>query len=437
MEKERALVQNLIDGMLPGDRIKIVAYMNDNAIYTNNWYTSSSSASYILNNLESIYRRQYGTNISATAAYNGNVSYGLLAILIASSQRPSAGNQRMGFIIHAGDVYNSGSASMQASIIREMDKISNIQLNAITVGGGENTFLREQIESRGGQTFILTSTEELAELLQDFFDQEHEGFEVKEFDYTDTDGDGLYDTYEINGVRIQNGKIVYTDPYNSDSDGDGISDFEEMGGVPDTWVSWVGINEYSAVINRMVSDPNQTRCLDERYMLADSFDYLPYNEKLYNRIFIEDTGKIDADGNAIYGLSRIYHSNPDQLTTFEICSIWSKAAIQCSLAENLAPRAATFLKDYLGITEPRYYYYAASMFIDEHNKWGVMDNLYDLVKEATNYIREDETIYVTTRANKQLSGSRYRGIIRIGLLPYMRQMEVRSRKSVMTGRSIQ
>ncbi|MDE6530723.1 MAG: cellulose binding domain-containing protein [Lachnospiraceae bacterium] len=404
LEKERALVQNLIDGMLPGDRIKIVFYTNDNAFYTNNWYTSASSASYILSNLESIYRRQYGTNLNATAAYNGNVSYALLAMSIAGNNRPSASNQKMGFILHAGNVYHADSVSMQTSIIHEMDKLSNVQINAVTVGGGENSFLQEEIENRGGQIFILTSTEELAELLQDFFDVEHEGYEVKEFDYTDTDGDGLYDTYEINGMRVQNGKIVYTDPYHSDSDGDGISDFDEMGGVPGEWIAWTGNHECSAVINRMVSDPNHSRSLDDRYMLVDNFDYLPYNEELYNRIFIEDTGKIDADGNVIYGLSHIYQSNPDQLTTLEICSILSRVAIQCSLVKDFAPRSVTFLNDYMGNTKHRYFYYAASMFVDGQNNEGVKDNLYGLIKEATKYIREGETIYVTMRPDKPLSG---------------------------------
>ncbi|MDR0918280.1 MAG: hypothetical protein LBM93_03395, partial [Oscillospiraceae bacterium] len=46
--------------------------------------------------------------------------------------------------------------------------------------------------------------------------------------FADTDGDKLYDFYEINGMRIQNGSIVYTQPNNKDSDNDKLEDGEEI-----------------------------------------------------------------------------------------------------------------------------------------------------------------------------------------------------------------
>lgn len=51
---------------------------------------------------------------------------------------------------------------------------------------------------------------------------------TSDFDTTDTDGDGLYDAVEAAGIRLQNGKIIYTDPTNPDSDNDGLLDGEEI-----------------------------------------------------------------------------------------------------------------------------------------------------------------------------------------------------------------
>jgi uncharacterized protein (TIGR03034 family) len=44
----------------------------------------------------------------------------------------------------------------------------------------------------------------------------------------DSDGDGLYDTYEIEGMKTPYG-IIYTNPDMKDSDGDGLTDGQEMG----------------------------------------------------------------------------------------------------------------------------------------------------------------------------------------------------------------
>jgi uncharacterized protein (TIGR03034 family) len=44
----------------------------------------------------------------------------------------------------------------------------------------------------------------------------------------DSDGDGLYDSYEIEGMKTPYG-IIYSDPNKKDSDGDGLTDGQEMG----------------------------------------------------------------------------------------------------------------------------------------------------------------------------------------------------------------
>ena len=48
----------------------------------------------------------------------------------------------------------------------------------------------------------------------------------------DSDGDGLPNCIETNGMINNIGELVYTDPYNPDSDGDNLSDGEEMGYIP-------------------------------------------------------------------------------------------------------------------------------------------------------------------------------------------------------------
>lgn len=377
LAEEKAVVQNLINGMIEGDRIKIVFYTNDNCFYTTYWYASSSSAANILNKLEYYYFRAYGHSLTASGAYNGNVSYALMGMAAAGmGQNPA--NRKMGFLIHAGDVYNVGTSYMQAGIISELDKTlaGGLAVNTISVGLIENDFLEQQVVSRGGQSFVISTTEELEEALKTFFEWNHEGYEIREFDYLDSDGDGLYDTYEINGMRIQNGTVVYTDPYNSDSDGDGISDCDEMGGLPDQWKHYMNGNEYTNTVNRMNSDPNSAnRVLDVNYMLVDDLDYLPYTMNQYENIFLLNTGKTDCDGNEIYGLYHIYNSNPEELTQEEIQDILNRTIVQCCVTCKLTPRAQTFILDYLYNNQNRYYYDATSIFQSSNSLDAFDDNI--------------------------------------------------------------
>ncbi|MFC6758243.1 MULTISPECIES: hypothetical protein [Haloarcula] len=46
--------------------------------------------------------------------------------------------------------------------------------------------------------------------------------------YSDTDGDGLPDSIELNGIPLGNGRTVETDPLDPDTDGDGLEDGEEI-----------------------------------------------------------------------------------------------------------------------------------------------------------------------------------------------------------------
>lgn len=404
LSEEKAVVQNLINGMIEGDRIKIVFYTNDNCFYTTNWYTSTSSATSILNKLEYYYYWAYRHWLVSSGAHDGNVSYALMGMATACRGQSNT-NQKMGFIIHAGDVYNVHTSSMQASIIRELDKVGDLGINAISVGLMEDDFLEQQVVSRGGQSFVITTTEALEEALQSFFDMEHNGYEVREFDYLDSDGDGLYDTYEINGMRIQNGTVVYTDPYCYDSDGDGVSDCDEMGGLPDHWKHYMKGNEYSNIINRINSNPNnQNRILDVDYMLVDDMDYLPYTMNQYENIFLLDTGKADSDGEEIYGLYHIFNSNPDQLTQAEIQDILDRSITQCVITCKLTPRAQTFLLDYLHNKQNRFFYDATSIFMVENAVDNLGNNIYPLLDAAINHIQEGETIFITPKPSAKTYG---------------------------------
>ena len=103
---------------------------------------------------------------------------------------------------------------------------NDITIYTVGLGYGVNSSLLDSIAtSTGGQFYQAAESDELRDI---FFGIEDETIGDGEIDTTDTDGDGLYDTYEIVGMKTPYG-IVYSDPLLKDSDGDGLDDGEEMG----------------------------------------------------------------------------------------------------------------------------------------------------------------------------------------------------------------
>ncbi len=99
---------------------------------------------------------------------------------------------------------------------------NNIQLDVILLGGDSkyDEFV-ELVEKTGGHVYILEDFDELSQLYYNIFYN-------KEFDTTDSDGDMLYDVVEKEGIRLKNGQVIYTRPYDEDTDGDNLLDGEEI-----------------------------------------------------------------------------------------------------------------------------------------------------------------------------------------------------------------
>lgn len=157
------------------------------------------------------------TAINSLNAYGGTyVSSGLnmaLNQLIAST----SGNQKAIVLICDGDV-----DSVQSYV--NIAKANNIKIFAINVISADNDILQSMADETGGEYYYAYTAEELLTAFSHISSES-----LFNFDLTDTDGDGLPDTFEKNGMRLANGKMVYTDPNNPDTDGDGLTDGEEMG----------------------------------------------------------------------------------------------------------------------------------------------------------------------------------------------------------------
>lgn len=110
-----------------------------------------------------------------------------------------------------------GQGSYDDSLTSEA-KAKDIRIYTIGLGGGtDGALLKKIAQGTGGVYYNVGSAAQLADL-----------FETLRQETQDTDGDGLSDVAEINGMRNWYGYVVHSDPYVADTDGDGLTDGEEM-----------------------------------------------------------------------------------------------------------------------------------------------------------------------------------------------------------------
>ncbi|WP_161628822.1 vWA domain-containing protein [Thalassobacillus devorans] len=98
----------------------------------------------------------------------------------------------------------------------------DVIIYTIGLGSGVQHDLLERIAtSTGGKYFYADQADQLEEVLEDTSEETISCT-------ADKDEDGLTDCMEVDGFRIGNGQIIYTDPEKKDTDDDGLEDSEEI-----------------------------------------------------------------------------------------------------------------------------------------------------------------------------------------------------------------
>lgn len=172
---------------------------------------------------------QLQLRLSLQNVYDGNSTSFLPAIkeslsLFTEEELKNASiNKRIILLSDGCDGYKSSTRSYLNSLYDSHNPDLRNRVKIYTVALGNNAdkaFLEEIANITHGTPYVAKTASDLVKIYSQI------GFD--DFDTTDTDGDGLYDAVESAGIRLINGKIIYTDPTKKDTDGDGIDDGVEV-----------------------------------------------------------------------------------------------------------------------------------------------------------------------------------------------------------------
>ncbi len=316
MTTAKAALEKFIDAMMENDRaglIKFNSYATTLAELTNN----------------KIYLKDRLTTLYGSGGTNADKGM-LRGIEVLDSADEK--KEKMLILICDGDV-----AYVQSTVDSAKEK--GITIHCINVINGSSTAMQRIASETGGMYYYAATTEDVEKVIANLTDST-----VGTVDMTDTDGDGLYDVYETNGMRLSNGQIVYTDPGNVDTDGDGVSDYDAMGGAPVTESFIIDGNTYSCTLNHSVVYGK----LSSEFIYVDGtinsdgkqyygeMSYLPYSYA-----YLDDKYYTDSETNVYffgekrthYGAARIHKLYADKMPEANYGDYaWGNAMIHLGIA---------------------------------------------------------------------------------------------------------
>lgn len=201
MTKAKVAMNTFIDAMLDYDEATIISFNS-----------KASVLKTLTNNKDDLKDAISSLNASGGTDTNVGLYNGLNELIQNKSNE-----RQIVIMICDGDV-NYQNSTIQKAVE------NNIRVFTVNVHSSNNILLQRIADETNGQYYYASTSNDICTAMGAIQS------ETIVSDKFDSDGDGLLDVWEINGMKVQGFEFpIYTNPYKADSDEDGLSDGEEMG----------------------------------------------------------------------------------------------------------------------------------------------------------------------------------------------------------------
>ncbi len=330
---------NYPNGYIAGENV-IYGYFNIEGGYTRSgWVQNDEQYIDALNNI--FYYHFYSTGSTERDGRNGKYGDGFVELVEMFSNSYyeilHSDNPKVALFTYDGYLLETEEQNQKVKDSVEKLKRMGVTIYAVSETDKACAIIENAAIETGGKHYNVCSHAETEKI----WSMIHE--EMSDLD-KDTDEDGLPDVYEINGMRVPNGRVIKTDPNNPDSDGDERTDGEEMGELVDIVVEVDGEGTKKTFqVYKWVSDPNVAVTLSGDFIFVDYIDesnnldgfckmeYMPYSIDLYDNWYVKS---IDYE----------YYNNENRA---QVCQVNGVAGIHGCVPYNARP------------TEKLYSYYQA------------------------------------------------------------------------------
>ncbi len=318
-ELEKKTLHNVVNGMLDEDIATIFA--------VSSWSSGHQGPT---NDKDVLHNAVDKLNIRMTSEYR--VMSGLASAFMKFENSKDDEASKMIILFTEGKMHDFPE-QLSEKVVAEIARYARengIQIHCVDFSDTVVEELESLATLSGGSYYQAVTTEQMMSAISGIT-----GTSRSDMDLTDSDGDGLYDVYEINGMRLSNGQIVYTDPNNPDTDGDGINDFDAMGGLPVVEDYRINGDVYSCTLNH---SPLYGK-LPSEFIYVDGtmnangkqyygeMEYIPYSESFrYNKYEKEKDINIFKEKRTVYGEAGVYKAYYDKLATMDSLKLLEYAA---------------------------------------------------------------------------------------------------------------